>query len=165
MGGPWNTYQAALCQLRLGQLDEAEETAKLISSRVGAYGLTSAIRGLAAAARGDFARAREEGRQIVANRADFGHYHHAQYDLACIHALVGESDAAVAELEAAAANGYPCGPFFAADPLLESLRDVSGFVALLARLETRRAGYARLYDELSAAAGSAIGSFRASPRT
>jgi hypothetical protein len=114
--------------------------------------LAALIRGLAAAARGDFARAREEGRRIVANRADFGHYHHAQYDLACIHALAGESDAAVERLAAAADNGYPCGPFFARDPLLASRRGNPRFEGLL-RLDAERGRYARLYAQLHAAAG------------
>jgi tetratricopeptide (TPR) repeat protein len=153
MGGPWNTYQAALCQLRLGQLEAAEETARMISANVGAHALTSAIRGLAAAARGDFATAREQGRQIVANKADFGHYHHAQYDLACIHALAGEPEAAVEQLAAAAGNGYPCVRFFAKDPLLASLHGTPSFSALLVRLEAEREGYARLYAELQASPG------------
>jgi len=160
---PWDIYQAALCQLRLGLRTDAEAMANRIAGEEPRHGLAAAIRGLLAAARGDFAAARDEGSRIVANREAFGHYHHARYDLACIHALLGETGAAVAELTAAADDGYPCGPFFAADPLLESLRGEPGFVALLTRLEAARDGYARLYSELSAAAGSAA--LRASLRT
>ncbi|HXT19741.1 MAG TPA: tetratricopeptide repeat protein, partial [Thermoanaerobaculia bacterium] len=148
MPSPWDIYQAALCQLRLGRHAEAAELAARIVMQQLGHPLAAAIRGLLAAATGDFAKAREEGRLIVANRAAWGHYHHAQYDLACIHALLGEPDAAVDELEAAAANGYPCGPFFALDPLLASLHGEPRFAALLSRLDEERAGYARLYAEL-----------------
>lgn len=115
--------EAALmaCQLRLGLHAEAAALADRIAADDPRHRLAAAIRGLLAAAHGDFAAAREEGRQIVADRAEFGHYHHAQYDLACIHALLGEPEPAIDQLTAAAANGYPCGPFFATDPLLASL--------------------------------------------
>ena len=150
MPSPWDVYQAALCQLRLGLHADAAALAERIAGEHPGHPLAAAIRGLLAAARGNFAAAREEGLKVVANRAEFGHYHHAQYDLACIHALLGEPDAAVDQLAAAAANGYPCGPFFAADPLLASLHGHPPFDALLARLAEQRESYARLYRELQA---------------
>ncbi len=151
---PWDLYQLALCQLRLGMYGDAAASAARIEEEHARHPLAASIRGVLAAERGDFAAAREEARQVVAERAAWGHYHHAQYDLACIHAQLGEPDAAVDQLEAAAVNGYPCGAFFALDPLLASLRGEPRFAALLARLEAERAGYARLYAELQAAAGA-----------
>jgi eukaryotic-like serine/threonine-protein kinase len=150
---PWDLYQLALCQLRLGQNREAAASAARIEEAQARQPLAASIRGVLAAGRGDFAAAREEARQVVAERAAWGHYHHAQYDLACIHALLGERDDAVDQLEAAAVNGYPCAPFFALDPLLASLRGEPRFATLLARLAAQRAGYARLYAELQAATG------------
>ncbi|HEV8632273.1 MAG TPA: protein kinase [Thermoanaerobaculia bacterium] len=152
MPAPWDLYQAALCHLRLGGHAEAAALAERIAAENSRHGLAAAIRGLLAAARGDFAAAREEARQIVANREGFGHYHHAEYDLACIRALLADTATAVDELASAAHNGYPCGRFFAIDPLLTSLHGDAGFAALLAQLEHQREGYARLYAELQAGA-------------
>ena len=59
--------------------------------------------------------------------ASFGHYHHAQYDIACIYALLGEKAAALDFLTEAAGNGFPCYSFFESDPFLESLRRESRF--------------------------------------
>jgi TolB-like protein len=149
---PWDLYQAALCQLRLGLDADAAAMATRIDEEQAWHPLAAAIRGLLAARRGDEPAACEAARQVTANRAAWGHYHHAQYDVACIHALLGEPDAAVDELAAAADNGYPCGPFFAVDPLLASLHRTPRFEALLARLRAEREGHARLYAELRAAA-------------
>jgi TolB-like protein/Tfp pilus assembly protein PilF len=148
MSVPWARYQAALCLLRLDRWDEAEEMAGLIDSEIPGHELAAAIHGLASARRGDLETARRHGASIAAHPEVFGHHHHAQYDLACIHALLGEADAAVTQLEAAAGNGYPCGPFFAADPLLGGLHGSAGFDALLARLGEQRSVYLALYESL-----------------
>ena len=147
---PWDLYQAAACQLRLGLDADAAATAARIEEEHAQHPLAAAIRGLLAARRGDGAAASDEARRIAANRAAWGHYHHAQYDLGCVHALLGEPDAAVDELTASADNGYPCAPFFAVDPLLASLHGQPRFEALLARLRAQQDGFARLYRELRA---------------
>jgi TolB-like protein len=147
---PWIFYQMASCQLRLGRLADAEETAMLMAQQFPGEALVHPIRGLVAARRGEPAAAREQARAILANPTAFLHYHHAQYDLACIHALLGEPQEAVRELAAAAANGYPCVTLFESDPLLASLHGVPAFDDLLVALRHERARYERLYAELQA---------------
>ena len=76
---------------------------------------------------GDSAGARREIEVTVRNRKAFGHYHHAQYDIACAYALMGDSKTALDWLTDAAHNGFPCHPFFEKDPLLESIRSQERF--------------------------------------
>jgi hypothetical protein len=100
-----------------------------------------------AALQGDSARARRAIERTQQARQDLGHYHHAQYDIACALAVLGDTDGALGCLRAAAGNGYPCATLFAIDPLLESLRERDGFRELMRELERERERYRRLYLE------------------
>ena len=51
----------------------------------------------------------------------FGHTHHIYHHVACVYALLGDVDKAMAWLERAADTGFPCWPFFRIDPHLENL--------------------------------------------
>jgi hypothetical protein len=159
----WILYQVASCQLRLGRLADAEQTAKRIAQEYPGDVLTHPLRGLLAARRGDAAEAREQGRLTTANRTAFGHYHHAQYDLACIDTMLGEPAAAVRELHAAAENGYPCATLFESDPLLAPLHGDASFEALLERLRRERVRYHDLYVELQAGRVELAGASRPAP--
>ena len=68
--------------------------------------------------------------------------------MACVHALRGRKEQALAWLTAAARNGYPCVSHFERDELLDPLRGMEGFGKLVADLRTESEGYARLYAEL-----------------
>ena len=105
-----------------------------------------------AARRGDAARAHDHVAQAVASRKSFGHYHHVQYDIACVHALLGDASEAVRWLREVSANGYPCHPFFAIDPLLDGVRGDPTFAAWLDEVRREDERYARLYAELAAGA-------------
>ncbi|HEV8610496.1 MAG TPA: hypothetical protein VGS98_10590, partial [Thermoanaerobaculia bacterium] len=144
----WGTYHLALCQLRLGLLAEAEQTAELGARRFPGDVLVFGVRGLIAASRGDAGRARDQIQLTIQHRRSFGHYHHAQYDVACVYALLGEREQALDWLTDAAHNGFPCYVFFETDPLLESIRGEERFRRLMAELREECAGYARLYEEL-----------------
>jgi hypothetical protein len=48
-------------------------------------------------------------------------------------------------LEAAAGNGYPCGPLFESDPLIAPLRGQPRFTRLMEDLMTQREELRRLY--------------------
>lgn len=144
----WIRYQIALCQLRLGRLAEANATAERMTDEVSGEVLRYSALGLAFAKRGEVSEALEQVRLIDERRAAFGHYHHVQYDVACIQALCGRVDDAMAWLEQAAHGGYPCHPFFEADPLLASLRSDPRFHRLMEELRSECAGYSRLYQEL-----------------
>jgi tetratricopeptide (TPR) repeat protein len=144
-------YLLALCQIHLGRLDEAEAIIAEMARRFPADVLGLPLRALVAARRGDAA---EADRQIHITERDgvrYGHYHHLQYDVACVHALLGRREQALAWLTAAARNGYPCVSHFERDEFLDPLRGMEGFAQLLAQLRTGSEGYARLYAELQTA--------------
>ncbi len=137
----WFPYQLALCQLHLGKIEEAEKTG----------GHMHSVRGLRAALEGNADEARREAEWMATHLKAYGHFHHSQYDIACIHTLLGETDPAVDWLTAVARNGMPCAPQFRDDPWLASLRGTPRFEALLTELETERERYAALYAELVSA--------------
>ena len=144
----WALRQIALCQLQLGQVSEAEDTVEAASLQSPDDVLWYPIRGLVAASRGNDSLAREQVRLTTANEKAFGHYHHAQYDVACIYALLGERDHSLDWLTQAARNGFPCHPFFRRDSFLESIRGNAGFDRLMGNIEIECRGYWRLFAEL-----------------
>ena len=79
-------------------------------------------------------RALEVDREIVRRMPDDETAH---YNLACSLALVGEVDAAFAELERAVELGYADAEHAAADQDLAPLRDDERFAGFLARLRER----------------------------
>jgi tetratricopeptide (TPR) repeat protein len=145
----WNLYQIALCQLHLGRVGDAVATIETLSRQFPGNVLLFSLRGLVAAMGGDAGRAREQVELVVRNRKLFGHYHHAQYDMACIEAFSGEGESAIGWLTEAARNGFPCVPFFETDPWLEPLRGQERFRSLLAELRVGHEQHGRLYRQLS----------------
>ncbi|HEX9636193.1 MAG TPA: protein kinase [Acidobacteriota bacterium] len=146
---PWGYNLMTLCHIQLGHLDQAELTVDRLSRELPDRPAAQSLRGLIAVCRGDA----EEARRQVALMAQtekkgYGHYHHAQYDAACIFALLGEPRQAVEWLRQAARNGYPCHSFFARDRLLDRLRHDVGFQHLMDQLEAECDGYRQLYSEL-----------------
>jgi hypothetical protein len=105
------------------------------------------LRGLIAAVRGDDEEAERQIELTVQHRKAFGHYHHAQYDVACIYARLGRPDEAMRWLTDAARNGFPCHGFFARDRLLLPLRGRPNFADLLVELQALREGCRRAYYE------------------
>jgi len=152
----WGSYQIALARIRLGDPEAALQTIERAfrdaprSSDVLFYSLS----GLIAALQGKASAAREQIELIVRNKKSFGHYHHAQYDIACTYALLGEKDRALDWLADAARNGFPCHSFFERDPFLESIRGEDRFLRLMKELKAECDGYRRLYRDLQSSAGS-----------
>ncbi len=83
------------------------------------------------------------------HKKSFGHYHHAEYDLACIHSLLGEPAPAVAMLRESARNGFPCLPFFEIDPFLQRARKTEDYARLVSEQSKDHEAYRRLYDSLA----------------
>ncbi|HEX5650426.1 MAG TPA: winged helix-turn-helix domain-containing protein [Steroidobacteraceae bacterium] len=65
---------------------------------------------------------------------DYGHFHHSAYNIGSAWAELQRPDEAVKWLESAADDGFPCYPYFAADPNLEPLRGDPLFAALISSL-------------------------------
>ncbi len=152
----WIYHQIAHCLLRLGRSVEAqalvERTARQFPNDV----LFHPVRGIVAAFGADAAHARQQIETTIRNSKSFIHYHHAEYDIACIYALLGDGERALQWLSAAARNGFPCHGFFEIDPLLASIRGEESFRSLIVNLREECDGYRRLYaDARASASGSA----------
>ncbi|HEX4440866.1 MAG TPA: protein kinase [Thermoanaerobaculia bacterium] len=151
---PWGVYQLGQSQIRLGLESEAARTLERGSSEYPGHVLFGALGALLAARRGDAAAARRLAAEVEGNRRSFGHFHHAQYDLACVHGLLGDPERAVERLRDAAHDGFPCVPFFERDPLLDPVRRSAAFDALMSELRPAYEGYGRLYASLPLARSS-----------
>ncbi len=144
----WAGYQLALAQLQLGRLDDAEKTAAAAARQAPDDVLQYPLAGLIAALRGEDAAAARQIELTVRHRKAFGHYHHAQYDVACIYARLGRLEEAMQWLTDASRNGFPCHGFIARDRLLMPLRGRADFAALLTELHAERDRCRRAYYEL-----------------
>jgi serine/threonine-protein kinase len=147
----WHQYLAGHSRLRLDDLDGAAAAADrmiVIGEEARSHG--HGLHALVAARRGDRAAALRAVEEVVANKKSFGHFHHDQYDIACVHAQLGASGEAVRWLRLVAANGYACHPFFAIDPFLQPLAGDEAFAAFLDDVRRDGARQARLHAELAA---------------
>ena len=146
----WHQYLAGHSRLRLDDLDGAAAAAdRMIVTGEEARSHGHGLHALVAARRGDHAAALRAVEEVVANKKSFGHYHHDQYDIACVHALLGSRGEAMHWLRLVVANGYACHPFFAIDPFLEPLRGEPAFAAFLDDVRREGARHARLHAGLA----------------
>ncbi len=148
----WNLYSMALAQIQLGALDAVDQTAAIASRRFPGDVLFYPVRALTAALRGDRARAAQQIDLTIKHQGAFGHYHHAQYDVACVYAQLGDVDPAMQWLTEAARNGFPCAAFFERDPLLLPIRSDERFRRLIERTRDECDRYAALYRDLGGSA-------------
>jgi serine/threonine-protein kinase len=93
------------------------------------------FQGMLHARRGEADLALQCVRRALDSPPSFGHTHHTYYNIACIHAVFGETDKAMAWLERSVDTGFACWPFFRLDPFLQSLREKPTFKRLVADLE------------------------------
>lgn len=154
----WAAYQVGLLELHLGRIHDAERTIERAARQFPGDVLFFPLRAVAAALRGDGADVEQQVGMTVRNRRNFGHYHHAQYDVACALALSGARERALFWLEEASANGFPCHSHFELDPWLQDLRSERRFELLIARLRAECDGYRALYRSLRTDSGAVGGS-------
>ncbi len=93
------------------------------------------FQGMLHAHRGEADLALECVGRALGHPASFGHTHHTYYNVACVHAVLGKTDTAMAWLERTVSTGFACWPFFLTDPYLETLRSAPAFKRLVADLE------------------------------
>jgi TolB-like protein len=70
----------------------------------------------------------------ASNVAGLSDLHHAQYNIAVAHALLGDAKTAMIWLKKASREGLPCYPLYERDPGLASLRSNPEFVAFMRQL-------------------------------
>ena len=138
----WNptltAFQTATALWRLGRDSEATT---LLDRYLHDYptdegGVGTSVRAMMLAKAGRRAEAEAAIAKSIEVGQAFGHFHHTAYNVASAYALLGENEKAIAYLEDAADNGFPCYPLFARDSLLDGLRKEPRFVALMTRLES-----------------------------
>jgi serine/threonine protein kinase len=121
--------------LLTGDLDVAEQRFARAQEQLGDDPLLSSLQGMLYARRHQTRPALECVRRALDSPRSFGHTHHTYYQIACVYAVLGETDKAMAWLERSVATGFACWPFFRVDPHLESLREEPEFKRLVADLE------------------------------
>ena len=118
-----------------GNLELAEQRLAVALGHVPGDPSIVSLQGVLHAWRHETERALECVRQTVASPRSFGHTHHTHYNVACIHALLGDTGTAMAWLERSVDSGFACWPFIRTDPHLASLREKPGFQRLVGDLE------------------------------
>jgi DNA-binding winged helix-turn-helix (wHTH) protein/tetratricopeptide (TPR) repeat protein len=121
--------------LYIGDLDLAEERLATALQQLGDEPLVVSMQGMLHARRNQSGPAVECVRRALDSPRSFGHTHHTYYQIACVYAVLGETDKAMAWLERSVDTGFACWPFFRVDPHLESLREEPEFKRLVGDLE------------------------------
>jgi DNA-binding winged helix-turn-helix (wHTH) protein/tetratricopeptide (TPR) repeat protein len=125
----------ALSPLYSGNLDLAEQRLAEALKQLPDEPLVISLQGILHARRNQTVPALECVRRALDSPRSFGHTHHTYYQIACVCAVLGETQKAMAWLERAAETGFPCWPFFKLDPHLENLCEILAFRELVADLE------------------------------
>ena len=110
-----------------GDLDLAEQRLATALKQLGDEHLVVSMQGMLHARRNQGDPAVECVRRALDSPRSFGHTHHTYYQIACVYAVLGETDKAMAWLERSVDTGFACWPFFRVDPHLESLREEPEF--------------------------------------
>jgi tetratricopeptide (TPR) repeat protein len=121
--------------LYAGDLDLAERRLATALGELPEEPLFTSLQGMIHARRGQSGAALECVRTAIDLPRSFGHTHHTYYQIACVYAVLGDTDRAMAWLERSVDTGFACWPFFRIDPHLERLREKTEFKRLVADLE------------------------------
>jgi len=120
-----------------GDLDLAERRVTAGLTLFPEEPLLVSLQGMVHARRNQADAALECVRKALESQRSFGHTHHTYYQIACVHAVLGDADKAMAWLERSVDTGFACWPFFRIDPHLESLRETREFERLVTDLEQK----------------------------
>jgi serine/threonine-protein kinase len=100
-------------------------------------GVITGARALLRAKAGNRRGAEEDIKRAEQLGQGFGHFHHTAYSIAEAYALLRQPRLAVDWLRRAVDDGLPCYPLLASDPMLDSLRQDPGFLALMVDLKAQ----------------------------
>jgi serine/threonine protein kinase len=144
----WAAYSMVVAQIHLGDLDGAERSLEAGARKFPAFVLFQSARAVIAALRKDEGAAMRAIERTNLNRKAYGHFHHAEFDVACALATLGRSSEAIDWLTSAARNGLPCLSAVRDEPLLASLRNESRYRDLVTEVSAQRDRYRDLYEGL-----------------
>ena len=138
--GPGASYALsvrATAPLYYGNLDLAEKHLAAAMEQLPDEPLVISLQGILDARQNRRGPALECVRRTLDSPRSFGHTHHSYYQIACVFAVLGETEKALAWLDRTANTGFPCWPFFKLDPHLENLRKMPAFQKFVADLERK----------------------------
>jgi len=130
----WGLFIMAFSQIRLGYLQDAQETIDAASRLFPSLSLFDGLRAEVAALRGDASAAQRAIDRASQNRRAFGHFHHVEFDIAAALATLGRTDEAITWLRSGIRNGYPCLAAVEGDPLFAPLHSSPDFQSILVDL-------------------------------
>ena len=128
----WYLPQPALL---MGDFDLAGRQLRESLERFPGEPLLVTMEGLLQAFRGNSGAALDCAQRACRFPDSFGHTHHTYYQLAGIHAVLGDTAQAMQWLERSVESGFPCWTFFRIDPSLTNLRLLPEFQSLTSGLE------------------------------
>jgi tetratricopeptide (TPR) repeat protein len=137
---PW--WQYAHARLLQGDLDGANQTLDRLLARHPDDPAVLGLLALSDAIEGSTPSVHAIAEQALAATSSDTHPHHGFHHLALAFSVLGETDRALELLRRAAEEGFPCVPWFEADPFLENLRRTAAGAAYLKEL-SRRHGFFR----------------------
>jgi tetratricopeptide (TPR) repeat protein len=118
-----------------GDLNLAEQRLAPALNRLPDEPLILSLQGMLHARRGQSNLALECVARAIDCPRSFGHAHHTHYQVACVYAVLGQTDKAMAWLERSVETGFACWPFFLLDPHLAALHHSIQFKRLVSDLK------------------------------
>ena len=123
--------------LLIGDLSAAADRLTFALEKYPDEPLFISLRGMLHARQNEAGAAMECVRKALDFPFSLAHQHHTFHHLACIYAVLGDIEKAMAWLAKSVDTGFPCWPFFQVDPYLENLRHQDRFQQLVSALERR----------------------------
>jgi serine/threonine protein kinase len=123
--------------LLIGDLGAAADRLRFALERYPDEPLYISLQGMLHARQNQADAAMECVRKALDFPFSLAHAHHTFHHLACIYAVLGDIEKAMAWLEKSVDSGFPCWPFFQVDPSLGNLRGEPRFQRLMEDLERK----------------------------
>jgi tetratricopeptide (TPR) repeat protein len=139
-GNLFALYASTLPPILSGDLELTERRVAEALRLAPGEPLIVTVKGMLHARRNEPDQALQCVRDALDLPSSFGHTHHSYYQIACVYAVLGDKDKAMAWMERSVASGFACWPFFRADPFLETIREEPAFKRLVGDLEQTYSG-------------------------
>lgn len=107
----------------------------------------SSTQALLFAMTGEYQKAEEKIKIAIEHGKGFGHFHHTEYNIACVYALMKKNQPALDWLRKACDDGWPCYPLFTWDHNLDNLRDDPQFISFMDELKKQWEHFNSIYSE------------------
>lgn len=130
-------WYSAHSLLLTGDLDPAGLRLTLALEKYPHEPLFISLLGMLHAVRNQQDYALECARKALEFPVSFGHAHHTYHHVACVYAVLGQTEKGMAWLRQSVGTGNPCWPFFKLDPYLANLRSDLRFQELISDLEQK----------------------------